>query len=216
MCAFNSIALGFINFSKCNGAPLYLIVHVCMWSTTVWKFDKIHALLEHHYRQSYRWTTTLCTVPNLEYNAWMTIWRDDTSSIITFFNFAWVDVVTSSPPYLPSYNSLAIHSFFTIKKRTLELVSSIYALVASSNAARCLHMLDTITHSSKFVIDVWSSRVDTLRDFTTLCCASFPPDCLQGYQCLLGCLGPSLLLDAVKLVDWSLGGKAWGQCIFLT
>ena len=49
-----------------------------------------------------------------------------------------------------------------------------------------------------------------------LCCASLLPDCLQGSQYLLSYLGPSLLLDSVKVVGQPLGGKAWGQCLSLT
>lgn len=69
----------------------------------------------------------------------MNVSRDDTSSSITFFNSAQVDVVTSSPPYVAIYKS-AIHSFSAIKKRTLELVALTYTMVASANFVdACAH-----------------------------------------------------------------------------
>jgi len=172
MCAFISTALGFIILGKCNEAPLYLIVHVCMWSTTACKFNKIRALLAHCCCQPLRWTTALCMVPNLEHNAHMAVLRDDTSSSITFFNYSRVDVVTSSLPCLVVCNSLAIRSFSVIKKRTLELVASAYALVALANAIGFFFTSDTITHSLNCAGDVWSSGVDTLRDCKTLWCDS--------------------------------------------
>lgn len=61
-------------------------------------------------------------VPNLEYNACMTVLRDNTSSSIAFFNSAWMDVVTNSPPCLAICSSFAIQLFSTIKRWTLELV----------------------------------------------------------------------------------------------
>ena len=135
-------------------------------------FDKICALLAHRCGQLLRWTTSLCMVPNLEYNARMIVSRDNTSSSISFFNSAQTDAVTSSPPCLVVCNSLAIRSFSTIKKQTLELVASPYALVASANVVGCLHTLDTITHSLNCAGDTLSFRVNTLCDCTILCCNS--------------------------------------------
>jgi len=63
----------------------------------------------------------------------LTISRDNTSSNIAFLNFALVDAVTYSPPYLVISNSLAMRSFSAIKNLTLELVALAYAFVASAN-----------------------------------------------------------------------------------
>jgi len=131
MHAFSSTILRFIILGKCNRAPLYLIVHVFMWSTIVCKFHNICALLAHHYCQSLRWTTALCMVPNLEYNSHMTVSSDDNSSSITFFNSSRVDAITNYPSFLATCNSLAIRSFY--KKQTLELVALTYALVVLTN-----------------------------------------------------------------------------------
>lgn len=90
-------------------------------------------------------------------------------SSIAFFSSSQVDVVTNSPLCLAVYSFLAIRSSSSIRKRTLKLVALTYTLVASSKAARCLHMSKMITHSLTFVWYVWSSRVDTLRYCTTLC-----------------------------------------------
>lgn len=111
-------------------------------------------------------------VSNLEYNIHMTVSRDNTSYYIALLNSAWVDNVICSPPFLSTCNSLAILSFFAIKSETLELVALTYALVASGNGAGFLRTWDTITHYSNCTGDMWTSRVGTLRDCTTLCCDS--------------------------------------------
>lgn len=161
-------------------------------------FDKIRALLAHRCCQPLRWKTTLCTVSNLEYNTYMTFSRDYTSSSITFFNFAQENDVTSSPPCLFIRNSLAICSFSAIKKWTLELVDSAYALVASANATRCLHTshMIMITHSSNYAGDVLSSEVDTPHDCTTLYCDSL--------NHILS-ISPSGLSLRISVSPWSLG-----------
>ena len=136
----------------------------------------------------------------------MIVSRDDSSSNITLFNSALADDVTYSPLYLVAYYSLAICSFSSIKNITLELVALTYAFVALSNVVGCLCTSDMITRSSNHARDMWTSRVGTLRDYTTLCvvtcrkicCASPPLDCLQGFMCLLDRLGLALLPDLVK------------------
>ena len=130
------------------------------------------ALLAHHYSQPLRWTTKLCTVTNLKYSFRMTVLGDDTSSNITLLNYALTNVVTYSFPCLVACSSLAMRSFSAIKNLTLELVASVYALVSSANAGRCLHTLNTNTRSPICTGDTWTSRVGTLRDCTTLCCDS--------------------------------------------
>lgn len=82
--AFSLTSMGFIILGKCNGAPMYHIVNFFMYSTTVCKFDKVHALLAHRYCQLFRWTTTLCKVQKLEYNTHMIISRDNTSSLLPY------------------------------------------------------------------------------------------------------------------------------------
>lgn len=69
-------------------------------------------------------------VMNLKYNLRMTVLRDDTSWSIAFLNSALEDVVTFSSPYLVACNSLAMHSFSTIKNLMLKMVALVYALVA--------------------------------------------------------------------------------------
>lgn len=145
-------------------------MHVCMLSTTVCRFDKMHALLAQHCCRPLRWTTNLCIVPNMKYNIHMTILRDDTSSSIALFNSTLVDDVTYSPPYLATCNPFSTYSFSTIKNRTLELVTSTYAMVSLANAYGCLRTSNMITHSSICAGDMWTSRVGTLHDFATLCC----------------------------------------------
>ncbi len=140
-----------------------------MLSTTACMFFKMHSLLAHHCFHPWRWTTAWCMVPNLEYNAHITISRDNTSSSICFFSSARADIFTKSPPCLATYSSFAIRSFSAMRKLTVELVASTYNLVASTKATGCLHMSDTITHSSTCAGHVWSSGVNTLRDCTTLC-----------------------------------------------
>lgn len=158
----------------------------------------------------------------MEYNARMTVLRDKTSSNIAF-NYALANATTNSPPCLAVCSSLAIRSFSAIRKRTLELVASTYYLVASASAAKCLCTLDTITHSSNYARDVWSSGVDTLRDCTTLCWDSsnemsyIPP---FGWSPKISVYPWSLRtfssLDVVKLVGRPLGVEAWGRCLALT
>ena len=111
-------------------------------------------------------------VTNMEYNICMTLERDNTSSSITLFNSALADAVTYYPPYFATCSSLPICSFSTTKNLTLELVALAYALVASSNVARCFHTSDTITHSSNCVGGIWTSEVGTLHDYTIFCCDS--------------------------------------------
>lgn len=77
----------------------------------------------------------------------MAISRNDTSSSIALLNFALVDDVTCSPPYLVDCNSLAIHLFLPIKNLTLGLVASTYALVASTIVVGFLSTSDMITRS---------------------------------------------------------------------
>lgn len=142
-----------------------------------------------------RWTTALCTVPNLEYDAYITMSRDNTSSSIAFISSAWKDAVTRSPPDLAIYSSFSILSFLTIRKWTLEIVASTYTLVALAKATGCFHTSIMITCSSTCVGDVWSSKVDTLRDCTTLCCDS-------SNEML--CIYPSGWLLRILVPPWSL------------
>jgi len=65
----------------------------------------------------------------MEYNGCMTVSRENTSSSVSFLNYAREDVITYFHPYFFIYSSLAIRSLSTIKKWTLELVSSAYDLV---------------------------------------------------------------------------------------
>lgn len=102
----------------------------------------------------------------------MTASRDDTSSSITLLNFALTNVVTCSPPYFTACNSLTMRLFSTIKNRTLELVAFAYALVASTNVVLFFHTSDTITHSSNYTRDMWTSGLGTVHDCTTLWCDS--------------------------------------------
>lgn len=132
----------------------------------------MHALLAQHYCQSLRWTSDLCTVTKLKYIFRMIVSTNNTSSSVTFFNFALVDLVAFSSPSLVACISLAMLSFSAIKNLTFEVVASAYALVASANAVGCLCTSDMFTHSSKYEGDAWTSRLDTLYDFTTLCCDS--------------------------------------------
>ena len=170
MHAFNSIAFGFIIFGNWNGAPLYLIIHLCIQSIAVCRFDKMWDLLAQRCYQPLRWTTDLCTGTNLEYKIYMIVLRDNTSSNISLFKSTMVDDVTCSPPYLAACNSLAMCSFSAIKNRTLELVDLTYVLVALANVVGFLCTSDTITHSSNCAGDMWTSKVGTLHDCTTLCC----------------------------------------------
>lgn len=140
MQAFNSAAFGFIIFGKWNGAPLYLIVHVFMWLIAVWRSDKMHALLAQRCYQPLRWTTDLCMVMNLEYNVCMTVSREDTSFSIACLNSTMEDALSCSPPCLASYNSLAMHSFSTIKNRTLGFN------ICSSSIGQCCWMPVHIRH----------------------------------------------------------------------
>lgn len=172
MHAFNSTASSFIIFGKCNGDPLYLIFHVCMWSTTVCRSNKMRALLAQRCCQPLRWNTDLCTATNLEYSFCITVWRANTSFSIVLLNSALSNVVTCSHPCTAACNSLAMHSFSAINNRTLELVASTYALVALANEVGCFHTLDTITYSSNRPRHTWTFRVGTLCDCTTLCCDS--------------------------------------------
>jgi len=129
--------------------------------------------------------------------------RDNTSSSISLFNSSQVEAITNSPPYLAVYSSLAIPSFSTITKRTLELVALTYALVASANDAGCLHTLDTIIHSSNCTGDIWSSRVDIQRDFTTLCWDSLNE---------MFCISPSNWSPRISVSHWFLGTFSSSGC----
>ena len=178
-------------------------------------FDKICALLAHRCYQPLRWKISLCMVPNLEYNARMTMLMDNTSSSIAFFNSTWENVVTRSPHFLVVRNSLSICAFSTIMKQTLELVASAYALVASTNVVGCLRTLDTslVPQTAQEMCDLpYLPLCETAQLYVGThrmrWCASPPTNCLQGSQCLLGHLGLAPLLDPVKLVGRPLGGEA--------
>lgn len=140
----------------------------CMLSTTTCMFFKMCALLTHRCCHPWRWMTTWWTVPNLEYNARITVSRDNTSSSISFFSSSRVDIVTKSPPCLATCSFFSIRSFLAMRKRTLELVASTYTLVALAKVARSVCTSITITCSSTCVGDVWSSGVGTLWDYTNL------------------------------------------------
>ena len=147
--------------------------------------------------------TALGMIPNLEYNVRIAVSRDSTSSSSMFFSFARTDSVTNSPPCLAVFSSLAIHSFSAIRKWTLELVDSAYALVESAKAARCLRMSDTITQSSYCTRDVWSSRVDTLQDCKTLCWDSLNE---------MLCISPSGWSPRISMSPWSLRTCSSSRC----
>ena len=142
-------------------------------------------------------------VPNLEYNACMTVTRDNTSSSIVFFNSARADVVTNSPPYLAICSSLAIHLFSTMRKWTLKIVASSYALVVSANAIGCLRTSDMITRSSNCIEDVWYYEVDIIRDYTTLCWDS-------SNEMLS--ISPSSWSPRIFVSPWSLGTYSSSRC----
>lgn len=196
MHAFNSTTFEFIIFGKWNGAPLYVIAHVCMWLIVVFIYDKIRALLAQHCCQPLRWTNDLHMVTNLEYNLHMTVSRYNTSSSIDLLNSSLVDVVTCSPHCLFACNSSTMFSFSTINNLTLELVALAYDLVASTNAYGCFFTSDMIIRSSNCAGDTWTSRVGTLRDCRTLCC-DLSKDML--------CISTSGLSSRIYMSPWSLG-----------
>ena len=124
--------LAFISFGKWNRSPLYFVVHAHMLSMVACMFFKMWAFLTNGCYHLWRWSTSWCTVLDLEYNSCIIVSKDNTSSSISFFSSAQVAVVTKSPPCLATYNSFAIHSFSAMRNQTLELVSSAYTLVAST------------------------------------------------------------------------------------
>ncbi len=160
----------FIILGNWNGASLYLIVHVCMWSIAVFRFNNMSALLAQRYCQWLRWTYDLCTVKNIEYNICMTILRDDTSSSITLLNSSWADVVTYSPPLLYAYNS---HALVLSSQESNSRASGFVIWFGSIDQPGWMSThIDMITFSSNNMGDTWSSGVGTLSECTTLCCDS--------------------------------------------
>ena len=120
-----------------------------------------------------------------------------------FFNSSRANVVTSSVHCLVVYKSLAIRSFSAIKKRTLELVALAYALVALANAAGCLRTSYMIPPSSNYIGYVCTSGVDTLRNFTTLCCdSSNHMLCISSFG-----LSPRILVSPWSLGTYSASGS---------
>jgi len=68
-----------------------------------------------------------------------------------------------------------------MRRWILELVPLAYTSVASAKAARCLCTSVMITHSSTCAGDVWSFRVGTLWDCTTLWWDSWKEMCISTY-----------------------------------
>lgn len=81
----------------------------------------------------------------------------------------------------------------------------------------CQHILWTTQemydHPESILCEISQLYVKTRRMRR---CASPPPDCLQGFLCLLGFMGLSPLLDMVKSVDQPLRDEVWGQSLALT